>query len=203
MRYKDYVDVFSEDRAATLAPHQPTDHAIDLEPGFNLSYGQIYNLLDVKPKTLKAYIKTTLANGFIQPSSSAAAAPILVVKKKDGGLRLSVDYQALNSATVKNRYPLQLFSDMLNRLRGARIFTKLDLLNSYHLIRNKEGDKYQTEFPTQYGQFKYQVMLFVLTNAPAKFEAYMDHYLQPFAEDFAVCNLDNILIYLTNEEDHE
>jgi len=130
VRYKDYVDVFSKDRAETLAQHQPIDHTIDLERAFNLPYGQIYNLSEVESKTLKAYIETNLANVFIQQSSSPAAAPILFAKKKDGGLRLCVDYRALNKATVKNRYPLPLISEMLDRLRGARIFTKLDLRNA-------------------------------------------------------------------------
>jgi len=203
VRYKDYVDVFSKDRAETLAPHRPIDHAIDLEPGFNIPYGRIYNLSEVELKTLKAYIETNLAKGFIQRSSSPAAAPILFAKKKDGGLRLCVDYRALNRATVKNRYPLPLISEMLDRLRGARIFTKLDHRNAYHLIRIKEGDEYKTAFRTRYGQFEYQVMPFGLTNAPATFQAYMDDCLRPFIDDFAVCYLDDILIYSTDEEEHE
>jgi hypothetical protein len=158
MRYKDYVDVFSKDRAETLAPHRPIDHPIGLELDFNLPYGRIYNLSEVEFKTLEAYIETNLANGFIQLSSSPAAAPILFAKQKDGRLRLCVDYSALNKATVKNRYPLPLISEMLDRLRGARIFTKLDLRNAYHLIRKKEGDQYKTGFCTRYGQFEYRVM---------------------------------------------
>jgi hypothetical protein len=100
VRYKDYVDVFSKERAETLAPHRPIDHVIDLEPDFKLPYGRIYNLSEVELETLKAYIETTLANGFIQRSSLPAAAPVLFAKKKDGGLRLCVDYRALNKATV-------------------------------------------------------------------------------------------------------
>jgi hypothetical protein len=86
VRYKDYVDVFSRDRAETLEPHRPIHVAIDLEPGFNIPYGRIYNLSEVELKTLKAYIKTNLANEFIQRSSSPAAAPILYPKKQDRGL---------------------------------------------------------------------------------------------------------------------
>jgi len=153
VRYKDYVDVFSKDRAENLAPHRPIDHAINLEPDINLPYGRIYNRSEVELKTLKAYIETNLANGFIQRSSSPAAVPILFAKKKDGGLWLCVDYRAANKATVKNRYPLPLLSEMLDRLRGARIFTKLDLRNAYPLIRIKEGDEYKTAFRTRYGQF--------------------------------------------------
>jgi hypothetical protein len=82
----------------------------------------------------------------------------LFAKKKDGGLRLCVDYRAINSATIKNWYPLPLISEMFDRLEEARIFTKLDLQNAYHLIRIKEGDEYKTAFRAQYGQFEYRVM---------------------------------------------
>ena len=128
------MDVFSKVKADTLAPHRSIDHAIDLEPGFKLPYARIYNLSEVELRSLKAYIETTLANGFIQRSSSSAAAPILFAKKKDGGLRLCVDYRALNSGTIKNRYPLPLISEMVDRLREAWIFTTLDRRNAYHLI---------------------------------------------------------------------
>ena len=124
------MHVFSETKAETLAAHRSIDHANSLVTGFKIPYGRIYNLSDAERKTLKAYIETNITNGFIQRSSSPAAAPILFAKKKDGGLRLCVDYRALNSATIKNRYPLRLISDMLDRLRGARIFTKLDLQNA-------------------------------------------------------------------------
>jgi hypothetical protein len=87
-------------------------------------------------------------------------------------------------------------------LRGAWIFTKLDLRNAYHLIRIKEGDEYKTPFRTRYGKFEYQVMPFRLTNAPATFQAYIDDYLWPFIDDFAGCYLDDILIYSTDEEEH-
>jgi len=197
------VDVFSKTKAETLAPHRPIDHAIDLEPGFKIPYGRIYNLSEFELRTLKAYIETNLANGFIQRSSSSSAAPKLFAKKKDGGLRLCVDSRALNSATVKNRYPLPLIAEMLDRMRGARIFTKLDLWNAYHLIRIKEGDEYKTAFRTRYGQFEYRVMPFGLTNAPATFQAYIDDCLRPYIDDFAVCYLDDILIYSTNEKEHE
>jgi hypothetical protein len=116
VRFKDYVDVLSKDRAETLAPHWPIDLAIVLEPEFNLPYCRIYNLAEVQLKTLKAYIETNLANGFIQRSSSAVAAPILFAKNLDGGLWLFVDYRAPITATVKNRYPLPLISEMLDRL---------------------------------------------------------------------------------------
>jgi len=145
-QYQDFVEVFSKVKAETLPPHRPTDHPIDLEPGYKLPYGWIYNLSEFELKMLKANIETNLASGFIQWSSSPAAVPIRFAKKKDRGLRLCVDYRALNLGTVKNRYPLPRISELLDRVREARIFTKLDLRNAYHLIRIKEGDEFKTAF---------------------------------------------------------
>jgi hypothetical protein len=101
-QYPDFVEVFSKVKAETLPPHRPTDHVIDLEPGYKLPGGRIYNLKGFELKTLKAYIETNMASGCIQRLSTPAAAPILFAKKKDGGLRLCVDYRALNLGTVKN-----------------------------------------------------------------------------------------------------
>jgi hypothetical protein len=92
---------------------------------------------------------------------------------------------------------------MFDRLCGALIFTKLDLWNAYHLIRIVKGDEYKTGFPTLYGQFKCEVMLFGWRNAPATFQASIDDCLQPVIDNFAVCYLDDILTYLTNKEEHE
>jgi hypothetical protein len=202
-QYEDFVEVFSKVKAETLPPHRPTDHAIDLEPGYKLPYGWIYNLSEFESKTLKAYIEKNQASGVIQQSSSPASAPILFAKKKDGGLRLCVDYRDLDLGTVKHRYPLPLISELLDRVREARIFTKLDLRNAYHLIRIKEGDEFKTAFRTRYGQFEYQVMPFGLTNTAAKFQDYIDDCLQPYIDDFTVCYLDDILIYSTNDQGHE
>jgi len=201
--YGDFVDGFSKTKAETLPPHQSTDHAIDLEPGYTLPYWRIYNLSQFELKTLKAYIEANLANRFIQRSSSPVAALILFAKKMDGGLRLCVDYRALNKVTVKNRYPLPFISEMLDRVREARIFTKLDLRSAYNLIQIKEGDEYKAAFRTRYGQFEYRVMPFGLTNAPARFQSYIDDCLRPYIEDLVVCYLEDILIYSTNKKDNE
>jgi hypothetical protein len=202
-QYQDSVEVFSKVKTETLPPDRPTVHAINLEHGYKLPYRWINNLSEFELKTLKAYIEMNLASGSIQRSPSPAAAPILFAKKKDGGLRLCVDYRALNLGTVKNRYPLPLISELLDRVREVRIFTKLDLRNAYHLIRIKEEDEFKTAFRTRYGQFEYQVMPFGLTNAPATFQAYIDDCLRPYIDDFTVCYLDDILIYSTNEKEHE
>ena len=167
------MDVISKTTAELLAPHFPIDHSIDLEQGFKIPYGLIYNLSEFELRSLKPYTETHLPKSCIQRSSSSAAAPILIVKKKDGGLRLPVDYQALHSLAVKNRYPLPHISEMLDEMRRARILTKLDLRTAYHLIRIKERDDYPTAFRTWYGQFEYQVMPFGIPNAPDTFQAYI------------------------------
>jgi len=197
------VDVFSKEREETLAPHWPTDRTMDLGPDCNVPYGRIYNLSELQLKSLKAYIESILANGFIQQSSSHTAAPILFANQKDGSRRMCVDYRSLNRATVKNRYPLPLVSEMLDWLRRAGIFTKLDLRNPYHLIRIMEGNEYKTGFGTQYGHCEYQVMPLGLTHAPAAFQAYIDNSLRPVIDDFAVCYVDDILIYSTDQEEYE
>ena len=152
---------------------------------------------------LKIYLEANLSNDFIRRSSSPISSPILFIKKKDGSLRLCVDYRDLNRAIIKNRYPLPLIGELLERVRRAKIFTKLDLRGAYNLIRIREGDEYKTAFRTRYGQFEYRVMPFGLTNAPATFQAYMDETLRPYIDEFAICYLDDILIYSDNEQEHE
>ena len=146
-------------------------------------------------ETLKTYIETNLANGFIRLSKSPAGAPILFDRKPDGSLRLCVDYRGLNNITIKNRYPLPLIGESLDRLGRARRFTQLDLTNAYHRMRIREGDEWKTAFRTRYGHFEYQVMLFGLSNAPATFQRYVNKILAEKLDIFIIVYLDDILIY--------
>ena len=146
-------------------------------------------------ETLKTYIKTNLANGFIQPSNSPAGAPILFVCKPDGSLRLCVDYRGLNNLTIKNRYPLPLIGESLNWLGQVKRFTQLDLTSAYHWMRIKEGDEWKTAFRTRYSHFEYQVMSFGLSNAPTSFQGYINKILAKKLDVFVIFYLDDILIY--------
>ena len=132
-------------------------------------YQRMYNLSPAELRTLEEYINDALAKGLIRESKSSAGAPILFVPKKDGTLRLCVDYRGLNEMTVKNRHPLPLISELLDRLNGSKVFSKIDLKNAYYRIRIREGDEWKTAFCTRYGHFEYLVMPFRLTNAPATF----------------------------------
>ena len=140
--YSDYSDVFSAENVAELPENTGmNEHAIELEEGKELPFGPIYSLGPVELETLKTYIETNLANGFIRPSKSPAGALILFDRKPDGSLRLCVDYRGLNNITIKNRYPLPLIGKLLDQLGRARRFTQLDLINAYYRMRIREGDE--------------------------------------------------------------
>ena len=149
----------------------------------------------VELETLKTYIETNLANGFICPSKSPAGAPILFNQKPDGSLWLCINYRGLNNLTIKNRYPLPLIGESLDWLGWAKQFTQLGLTSAYHQMRIKEGDKLKTAFRTQYSYFKYQVIPFDLSNAPASFQSYINKILAKKLDIFVIIYLDDIFIY--------
>ena len=195
-KYSDFADVLSSDLAFELPKHiRINDHAIKQVKDQKPIYEPIYSLGPVELEILKAYIKTNLANVFIRPSKSPAGAPILFDRKSDGSFRLCVDYQGLNNLTIKNRYPLPLIWELLDRLGRARRFTQLNLTIAYNRMRIRKGDEWKTIFKTWYGHFKYQVMLFGLTNAPASFQGYINMILVEKLDIFVIVYLDDILIY--------
>ena len=175
------------------------EHAIDLEDGKQPPYGSIYSLGPVELETLKTYIETHLKTGFIRPSKSPAGAPILFDKKPDGSLRLCVDYRDLNNLTIKNQYLLPLIGESLDWLSQAKRFTQLDLTSIYHRMRIKEGDKWKTAFRTRYGHFKYQMMLFGLSNKSASFQGYINKILVEKLDIFIIVYLDDIFIYTEDQ----
>ena len=194
--YSDFSNVFSSDSAAELPEYTGiNNHSINLLDDKQPLYGPIYSLGPVELETLKTYIETNLASGFIRPSKSPAGAPILFVRKKDGSLRLCVDYRGLNNLTIKNRYPLPLIGESLDRLGRAKHFTQLDLMNTYHQMRIREGDEWKTVFQMRYGYFKYQIMSFGLSNASASFQGYVNKILAEKLDVFVIVYLNDILIY--------
>ncbi|KAJ1579765.1 hypothetical protein NDA12_006498 [Ustilago hordei] len=127
---------------------------------------------------------------------------VLFVPKKDGGLRLCVDYRGLNEITVKNRAPLPLIEEQLFLLRKARIYTKLDLRAAYNLIRIAKGDEWKTAFGTQLGLYEYLVMPFGLANAPAHFQSFINDIFRDIIGIYVVVYLDDFLIFSDTEEVH-
>ena len=195
-KYFDFSNVFSLDSVAELLEHTGiNDHPINLLDNKQPLYGLIYSLGPVELKKLKTYIKTNLASSFIRSSKSPAGASILFVRKKDGNLRLCVDYGGLNNLTIKNCYSLPLIAESLNCLGCAKHFTQLDLINTYHWMRIREGDKWKTAFQIRYAYFEYQIILFSLSNVPASFQRYVNIILAEKLDVFVIVYLDNILIY--------
>lgn len=165
--------VFSPTEVDSLPPHRPYNISINVEEGKTPPFGPLYCLSLDERKALFEYIDENLKKGFIRRSSSAAASPILFVRRKTGELRLCVDYHGLNSITKKNRYPLPLIDDLLDRTQGCTHFSVVDLKNVFNLICVKEGDKWKPAFRTPLGLYEYLVMPFGLTNAPATFQAFI------------------------------
>ncbi|KAI2662247.1 Transposon Tf2-6 polyprotein [Labeo rohita] len=155
--YQVFQDVFSKVAATHLSPHRPWDCAIDLLPGGKLPKGRVYPLSILERATMEEYIQEALQQGFIRPSTSPAASSFFFIAKKDG---------ALNEQTVKFAYPLPLVPAALEELRGARIFSKLDLRSAYNLIRIRRGDEWKTAFITPTGHYEYRVMPYGLSNSP-------------------------------------
>jgi len=153
-------------------------------------------------KALREYLEINEKRGWIRASTSPAGAPIHLVAKKDGGLRLCVDYRQLNDITIKDRTVLPLIGKSLDQLSSATLYTKLDIRDAYYNLRIAEGDEWKTAFRTQYGLYEYCVMPFGLTNAPASFQRWMNEILSDYIDIFCVAYLDDILVFSLDEETH-
>jgi hypothetical protein len=152
---------------------------------------------------LKRQLDDLLVKGFIRPSKSPWAFLILFMEKNDGSERLCVDYRALNQVTVKNKYPLPRIDVLFEQLRGARVFSKIDLNSGYHQLRIRKEDIEKTTFNTRYEHYEYVVMSFGLTNTPSAFMEDMNGMLHEYLDDFVVVFLDDILTYSHTEEKYE
>ena len=156
-------------------------------------------------KELKLPLQELLEKGFICPSVSPWGVSVLFVKKKDGTLRLCVDYRQLNKMTMKNKHPLPRIDDLFDQLKGASVFLKIDLQSKYHQLRIKNTDVHKTTFRTRYGHYEFLVMLFRLTNAPMDFMDLMNHVFMTNApiDQFFVVFIDDILVYSKDQENHD
>jgi len=195
---EEFLDVMPEDQP----PRRRVDHAIEVMSGVAPPTKAPYQMSHEELKELKVQLEKFLAKGYIKPSKSPYGALVLFVHKKDGMLRMCVDYKALNKATVKNWYPLLQIDDFFDRLSGTKVFNKIDLHSGYYQIQIMEGDEEKTACRTRYGSYEFFMMPFGLTNAPATFCIFMNDIFQEWLDDFVVVYINDILIYNSSLEEH-
>ncbi|GBG85112.1 hypothetical protein CBR_g39679 [Chara braunii] len=182
---------------------RPIQHRIEIEPGSRTPKGAVYRMSPKELEELRRQLDELLEKGWIRPSSSPFGAPVLFVPKKEGELRMCIDYRGLNAITIKNAQPLPRIDDLLDRVQGCRYFSKIDLKSGYHQIEVHPDDQYKTAFRTRYGHYEFIVMPFGLTNAPATFQRCMNDLFRPWLDRFVVVYLDDILVFSKTLEEHE
>ena len=152
---REFVDVFPKDLPIGLPPAREVDHRIDLIPGAEPPHRAPYRMSPQGLDELRKQLRELTKKRYIRPSVSPFGAPVLFVPKKDGGVRMCVDYRALNKVTVHNRYPLPRIDELLDRLQGSNFFTKIDLRSGYYQIRMHPDSIQKTAFRTRYGHFEF------------------------------------------------
>jgi hypothetical protein len=189
-----FPDVFPKELSG-MPPERKIEFAIELIPGTAPISQRAYRVSGPKLVELKKQIDELLEKGYIRPSVSPWAAPVLFVEMKDGIKRMCIDYRSLNEVTVRNKYPLSQIEDLFDQLRGASVFSKIDLRLSYHQLRIQPSDIPKTAFITKYGLYEFTVMSFGLTIAASFFMYLMNSVFMDYLDKFIVVFIDDILIY--------
>ncbi|MDV3201193.1 MAG: reverse transcriptase family protein, partial [Sweet potato little leaf phytoplasma] len=209
MHYKDLenkviqIQQIQDFQEAVSVTAREVEFSIDLVPGAGPISIAPYRMSPPELAELKKQLEDLLEKKFIIPSASPWGAPVLFVKKKDGSFRMCVDYRQLNKVTIKNKYHLPRIDNLMDQLRGATVFSKIDLQSGYHQIRIKEEDISKMAFRTRYGHYEFVVMPFDLTNAPAIFMDYMNRIFRPYLDSFVVVFIDDIMIYSKDPSQHQ
>ena len=162
-----------------------------------------HRMAPVELQELRVQLHELLDKGFIRLSTSPWGAPVLFTKEMGKTLQLCIDYRKLNMVTIKNRYPLLRIDDLFDQLRGARVYSRIDLLTGYHQLRVRDTNIPKTTFRTCYGHFEFTVMPFGLMNVPAAFMDPMHRVFQPYLDQFVVVFVEDVLIYSQSEWEHE
>jgi transposase InsO family protein len=199
---REFADVCSKRESDRLPPHRECDHRIELTGQNPLKTSPLYSLTLDQLEAMKRYLVDNLRKGFIEPSGAPFGSPVLFAKKHDGSWRFCVDYRRLNAATVKDKYPLPLIDETLRQLGKAKIFSKLDIRQAFHRVRMDPGSEDLTTFRTRYGQFRYKVLPFGLTNGPATFQRFINSQVFEYLDEFVTAFVDDLIIYSDNEEEH-
>ncbi|CAN6477769.1 unnamed protein product [Victoria cruziana] len=198
---KYFVDVFPDDLSG-LPPEREVEFRIELIPETSPISKAPYRMAPAELEELKKQLQELTNKGFIRPSVSPWGAPVLFVKKKDGSMRLCIDYRMLNEVTIKNKYPLPHIEDLFDQLKSAKVFSKIDLRSGYHQLQIKTEDISKMAFRTQYGHYEFRVMPFGLTNAPAAFMDLMNRIFHDLLDDYVIVFIDDILVYSDDKTMH-
>jgi hypothetical protein len=197
----EFPDVFPED-LPSMPPDRDVEFSIEHIPGTAPISKRPYRMDFKDLAELKKQIEELLSKGFICPSSSPWGAPTLFVDK-DVSRRLCIDYRSLNEVTIKNKYPLPRIEDLFDQMRGAKVFSKIDLRSGYHQLKIRLEDIPKTAFTSTYGLYEFTVISFGLTNAPAYFMYLMNKVFMEYLDKFVVVFIDDILVFSRSEEEHE
>lgn len=201
---EEFKETFQE--AIPITPEEQihgVKHDIIIEPGAAPTVAPMYRLSSTELKELKKKVDDLLERGHIRASSSPYAAGVLFVPKKGGALRMCIDYRQLNKTTTKNRYPLPLIDELLEKLQAAKVFTKMDLTDGYHHIPIAENDRQKTAFRTPMGLYEYTVMPFGLANAPATFQRFMNDIFRDMTDSCLVVYMDDLLVHSRTPQLHQ
>jgi hypothetical protein len=197
----EFLDVLPKDLPG-MTPEREVEFVIELIPGITPISKRAYRVSRPELVELKKQIDDLSEKGYIRPSTSPWAALVLFVEKKDETRRMCIDYRALNEVTIKNKYPLPRIEDLFDQLRGASVFSKIDLRSGYHQLRIRPLNIPKTTVITKYGLYEYTVMSFGLTNASAFFMNLMNSVFMGYLDKFVVMFIDDIIIYSQSEEEH-
>jgi hypothetical protein len=198
---KHFEDVFKE--IPGLPPKRDVEFSINLIPGATPLYKTPYRMSTPKMKDLQMNLEELLKKGYIHPSVSPWGAPFLFVKKKHGTLRLCIDFKKLNKITINNKYHLPRIDDLFDQLKGAKIFSKIDLRSGYHQARIRDEDINNISFITRYIHYEFTMVPFGLLNAPIIFMFLMNGVFREYLDKFVILFLDDILVYSKLEEEYE
>ena len=168
--------------------------SIEIMLGIALMSRAPFRMALAELKELKIQLQELLDKRFVRPSVSPWDAP-LFVKKKDDTLRMCIDYRQINKVTMKNKYPLPRIEDLFDQMKGAGVFSKINLRPVYYQLRVKEVDVTKTAFRTRYGHYEFLVMPLWLTNALVAFLDLMNRLFQPYVDQFVVVFINDILVY--------
>jgi hypothetical protein len=196
-----FLDVFPKD-LPSMPPERKVEFAIEVLPRTAPISKRAYRVSGPELVELKKQINELSEKGYIRTSTSPWAALVLFVEKKDDTRRMCIDYRALNEVTIKNKYPLPRIEYLFDQLRGASVFSKIDLRSGYHQLRIQPSDIPKTTFITKYGMYEFTVLSFGLTNAPAFCMNLMNSVFMDYLDKFVVVFIDDILIYSESEEEH-